>query len=106
MNVSVAKKSNDAGSTAAAPVADTLPDPLADPLAAAPATPAAAQKPRAKQGTEKGKAEYQALLGAALGDKVYAAVAPSLTQDAMTKVARQAVDGGLAGLGGLLKSLD
>ncbi len=102
MNVGVAKKA-EAAPISPSPVQDALVDPLADPLAASAAP---TKTPRAKGGTEKGKAEYQALLGSALGDKVYAAVAPHLTQAAMTQVARQAVDGGLKGLGGLLGKLD
>lgn len=86
------------------PLADQEPkDPVTDPLVAQADE---KKKPRSAGGTAAGKLEYQQTLGAALGGKLYGALAKDLSQDKMAKHAEKGVAAALESLGMQLGEVD
>ncbi len=93
------------------PVTDPLlakqdPEEAADEAAEAAEAEEEGRAPRAKKGTEVGKAAYEDLLGSALGGGLYDALAGELSQDAMAGHGAEGVEAGFAALAGQLGELD
>lgn len=86
-------------------VEDTLFDPLATVDASGSATsPAATDDPRTDKGTELGKQSWEAALGATLGGKLYAAIAPQLTDAKLADYATTAWGASVTALADLVKA--